>query len=251
MKIYSALQIGEYHINHCEDYLFIGEIGNDKTLCAVMDGCTMGTDSYFASTLTGKLLRKIVIEKGYKELYDFENNISIDDDLKSIMKQLFKELSGIKNLIMLDEKELLTTLIILLADKKKNQGIVLVVGDGLVSINGQKTEFDHNNKPDYLGFHLNEDFESWYSSQKQKIEFTDIEDISIATDGFFMFKPYRKINPNEKIDPMEYLINDKDNEGNEEMLGLKLKRLEHIYGLKPTDDFAMIRLIKPKIQQDK
>lgn len=64
MKTYSALQIGDYHLNNCEDYLFIGDIGNDKILCAVMDGCTMGTDSYFVSTLTGKLLRKIAKEKG-------------------------------------------------------------------------------------------------------------------------------------------------------------------------------------------
>ena len=67
MKIYSALQIGEYHTNHCEDYLFIGEIGSDKILCAVMDGCTMATDSYFVSTLVGKLLRKIVKIKGYQK----------------------------------------------------------------------------------------------------------------------------------------------------------------------------------------
>lgn len=66
MKIYTALQMGEYHLNHCEDYLFVGGIGNDKLLCAVMEGCTVATDSYFASTLVGKLLRKIAKEKDTK-----------------------------------------------------------------------------------------------------------------------------------------------------------------------------------------
>lgn len=32
MKIYSTLHIGDYHINHCEDYLFTGNIGDDKVL---------------------------------------------------------------------------------------------------------------------------------------------------------------------------------------------------------------------------
>ena len=244
MKIYSALQIGDYHLNHCEDYLFIGEIGNDKLLCAVMDGCTMGTDSYFVSTLIGKLLRKIVKEKGYKELYKLENHTDIEDCFKSIIKELFKELTITKNQLMLDQKELLTTLIILLVDKKDNNGIVLVIGDGLVSINGNTTEFDQDNKPDYIGFHLSEDFEKWYSHQEQKIRFSNFQDISIATDGIFMFTQVKNVNNTETIDAIEFLLNDKTNEENDEMLELKLKRLEHSYGLKPTDDLAIVRLIK-------
>lgn len=37
MKIYSAIQIGDYHLNHCDDFLFIGEIGKDKILNAIME----------------------------------------------------------------------------------------------------------------------------------------------------------------------------------------------------------------------
>jgi len=247
MKIYSALQIGDYHLNHCEDYLFIGEVGNDKLLCAVMDGCTMGTDSYFVSTLTGKLLRKIAKGKGYKELYKLESHTDIEDYLKSIIRELFNELTITKNQLMLEQKELLTTLIILLVDKKENNGIVLAIGDGIVSINGKTTEFDQDNKPDYLGFHLNEDFETWYSLQKQKITFSDIKDISIATDGIFMFTPVKKVDTTETINAIDFLLADKSNEENDEMLSLKLKRLEHNYGLKPTDDFAMVRLIKQSL----
>ena len=243
MKIYSALQIGDYHINHCEDYLFIGDIGSDKILCAVMDGCTMGTDSYFVSTLVGKLLRKIAKETGYKELYNVATNIDIEGCLKSILKELFKELMLTKNQLMLDQKELLTTLIIMVVDKKMNKGVVLVVGDGLVSINGRTTEFDQDNKPDYLGFHLNEDFETWFGYQKQKISISDIEDISISTDGIFMFRPVKKVDTAEPINAIDFLLLDKTYEENEEMLTLKLKQLEHKYGLKPADDFAMIRLI--------
>lgn len=244
MNIYSTLQIGDYHINHCEDYLFVGEIGNDKILCAVMDGCTMAIDSYFASTLVGKLLRKIALEKGYKELYNLEViSKDIDNCLKSILRELFKELIITKNQLLLERNELLTTLIILLADKKTNKGVVLVIGDGLVNINGRMTEFDQDNKPDYLGFHLAEDFDTWYDNQQQKIFFDKIADISIATDGIFMFEQITKPKTTDTINGLEYLILDKSEMDKEEMLNFKLKRLEHHFGLKPTDDLAVIRII--------
>ncbi|UOQ71050.1 protein phosphatase 2C domain-containing protein [Hymenobacter cellulosilyticus] len=243
MKIYSALQIGEYHTNHCEDYVFVGDIGPDKVLCAVMDGCTMATDSYFVSTLVGKILRKIAKEKGYQELYQSSTEINVDGYLKSVVASLFMELNIVKNQLMLERNELLTTLIIMLFDRSNQKGIVLVIGDGLVSINGYITEFDQDNKPDYLGFHLHENFDSWYESQCQKIEFDTLQDVSIATDGIFMFAPIKKVDNTDIIDPISFLLSDKTNVENADMLSLKLKTLEHVYGLKPTDDFAMVRLI--------
>lgn len=243
MKIYSALQIGEYHTNHCEDYYFIGNIGSDKTLCAVMDGCTMGTDSYFVSTLVGKLLRKITIERDYQAFYNTTPDDDIDQYLKSIIRDLFKELNVAANQLMLEKRELLTTLIMLLVDKKTDQGILLAIGDGLVSINGQVTEFDHDNKPDYIGFHLTEDFETWYAQQQQKLLFKNIQDVSIATDGIFMFTPFKKIQAEAAIDPISFLLSDNTNADNDDMLQLKLKQLEYQFGLKPTDDIAILRLI--------
>ncbi|KPH12811.1 hypothetical protein [Chryseobacterium sp. ERMR1:04] len=124
MNLYSTLQIGDYHINHCEDFLITKNIGNDKILCAVMDGCSTAMDSHFASTLIGKVLRKIAIEIGYKELYESNNNLTdIDAELKSIVKDVFKELISLKNQLMLDEKELLSTLTILLYNKKKTRAL--------------------------------------------------------------------------------------------------------------------------------
>jgi hypothetical protein len=243
MNIYSALQIGDYHINHCEDYLFVGEIGTDKVLCAVMDGCTQAIDSYFAATLVGKILRKISVEKSYDELYQSTTSDNIEDYLKSILSELFKELIIVKNQLLLDKKELLTTLIILLLDKKNGKGIVLAIGDGLVCINGVVTEYDQENKPDYLGFHITEKFEDWYTNQKQKILFENAYDISIATDGIFMFKKVKKVEIEDEINALEYLIHDKTKLEKEDMLDFKLKKLERTYGLKPTDDLAVIRIL--------
>ncbi|MFL9484209.1 protein phosphatase 2C domain-containing protein [Chitinophagaceae bacterium LWZ2-11] len=244
MQIYSVLQIGEYHLNHCDDYLIVNEIGSDKILCAVMDGCSMAPDSYFASTLVGKLLKKISKTKGYKELYGLEPSAAnIDDYLKTILQDLFKELNIVKNQLVLDQKDLLTTLLILLIDKKTNEGIVLVIGDGLININGCITEFDQDNKPDYLGFHLNKDFDTWYNTQTQKVLFKNIKDISIATDGITMFTKVATGNTDKEIDAIDFMINNKADADKEDMLYLKLKALEHKHGLKPTDDLALIRIL--------
>jgi hypothetical protein len=243
MQIYSALQIGAYHTNHCEDYLLVSEVGASKLLCAVMDGCTMATDSYFASTLVGKLLRKIAKKISYQELYEPAAFRSLDDYLKAILKDLFGELRQVQNQLMLDERELLTTLLVLLVDLKSTQGIVLVIGDGLVSINGETTEFDQDNKPDYVGYHLREDFETWYSRQQQRIVFDQAKDISIATDGIFTFAPTQQSATTAAIAPIDFLVADSSDSENGEMLSSKLRKLARVHGLIPTDDFAMVRII--------
>ncbi|GAB3506532.1 PP2C family serine/threonine-protein phosphatase [Emticicia fontis] len=243
MIIYTALQKGEHHPDYCEDYYFVGEPGNDTVLCAVMDGCTMATDSYFASTLVGKLLRKIAKEKSYKALYGLETYATLESQLKDILAELFKELNLVENQLMLDKTELLTTLIIMLIDKKAEEGIILAIGDGVVSVNGKVTEFDHNNIPDYIGYHLHEDFEEWYEAQKQKIYFHQIKDISLSTDGIFTFMPTTKNISTEHINPVDFMLFDKMQMQNSKMLNWQLKHLELDHGLKPADDFAMVRVI--------
>lgn len=242
MKIYSVIQIGDYHFNNCEDALYIGKFGKDKLICAVMDGCTTAIDSQFASLLVGKIVKKIIIEKGYKDLVDkSESTLTLEQHLKSILRDLFSELKIIKNQLLLETKELLTTLIIMIVDKSSNQGIVLTIGDGFVNINGKVTEYEQDNKPDYLGFHISEDFEKFYSLQNQKIAFDTINDISIATDGIFSFTKVQK--STEEIDVIDFLAQNKEGNETEDMLNLKLKILKNDFGLKPTDDFSMIRIL--------
>lgn len=244
MNIYSTLQMGDYHTHHCEDDLIIKKIGSDKIICAVMDGCSTAMDSHFASTLTGKILRKTAIEKGYQELYEKSCPKDLEEELKEIVENLFNELVSTKNRLMLDEKELLTTVTILLYDIKNDKGIILSVGDGVINVNGKITEFDRDNKPDYMAYHLHENYDTWYARQNQKVFFDKLKDVSIATDGILTFSPIKITDHDEKIDPVKYLITDSSQDETEEMLNKKLKKLEHHYGLKPTDDLALIRLIR-------
>lgn len=242
MQQYQDLQIGAFHTLHCDDYLISENIGQQKLLCAVMDGCTMGRESYFAATLTGKILRKIARQHFYLESH-VPAIASAEEWLRMVLKTLFNEINLIRNQLLLDTKKLLTTLILLIADTATGKGCVLVLGDGVVSINGRLYEFDQDNRPDYLGFHLDENFEEWYAAQTQKLSFDTLEDLSIATDGILLF---RKLHAGAwpAIDPVAYLLRNKEHSEREDMLELKLKRLEHHFGLQPTDDLAIIRLIR-------
>lgn len=210
-----------------------------------MDGCTMGKDSYLVATIVGKLLRKICKAIGYKEFYTKELAAYTPDKyLKEILRELFREINLIKNQLQLEREELLTTLIILVADTRTDKGVLLAVGDGVVNINGVVISFDQDNKPDYLGFHLSSDFEDWYHAQRQRITIDTLQDISIATDGIESFTRLAVPADDEFVDPVAFLLQDGTGLGNEEMLPMKLKTLEHRYGLNHTDDLAVIRMVR-------
>ena len=91
---------------------------------------------------------------------------------------------------------------------------------------------------------MSEDFETFYNSQKQKIGFNKIQDITISTDGIFTFEKIKANKSKEEIDVISFLTTEKTNSEKDEMMSLKLKKLENEFGLKPTDDFSIIRIIK-------
>jgi hypothetical protein len=241
MKIYTTLQIGELHTNHCEDYLITEEIGKHKLLCAVMDGCTMGTDSYFAATLTGKLLRKISKEYNYKEFLSKES-ADLQLILEKITRQLFEELRSAKNILQLERTEVLNTLLIGVIDTSHRSGEFLCIGDGLICINNRLFEFEQDDLPDYLGYHLHKEFNDWYSKQQQRISAQHIQDFSLATDGIFTFKKFDNKTYSEPGDVVKFLLVDTEESNNSNMLNRKLYDIQTNWGLKPGDDLAIIRI---------
>ena len=244
MNIYQVLQIGDHHVNYCEDYTLVTEIGNDHIIAAVMDGCSMGEESYFAATLVGKILRKIAREIGYQAFVK-KQDLTSAIVLKDIFKKLSNELKFVKNQLQLRTEELLTTIILLVLDKKDWSGEILVIGDGLVVCNGTLIEFEQANKPDYLGYHLATDFENWFKEQKQRLSLKEIEDIGISTDGIFTFRNFdNEIYEKCKVDLVEFLLKERADTKNPRMLIKQLNRIEEKWGLRPTDDIGIVRLMK-------
>ena len=245
MRQYTFTQIGTFHTNHNEDFLINHPLGKNQLLIAVMDGCTMGTDSHFAATLLGKLLRKFAKEHYYQSFVEQteKSNVLL---LKKLMAQLFAALKVLKNQLALERVELLSTLIIGVINQQTQQAELLTIGDGVIYCNGQLTDYDQENNPDYLGYHLAENFDNWYPRQTQRLSLENIQDLSIATDGIYTFRAYdtKRYESITKAEIIHFLLNDQTGHSKKNMLSKKMRTIEDNWGLKPTDDLAVIRLIK-------
>lgn len=242
MNIYSLLRIGAFHTNHCEDFLIIEPIASNRYVIAVLDGCTMGKESVFASILYGKILRKTAKHLFYQDFWD-KSNPALKTTLKAILRELFMDVKTIKQALELENDELLSTLIVGVLDESSRAAEFLTVGDGLIYHDGQSIEYDQNDKPDYLGYHLNENFDDWYNQQHQINSISSFNDLSVCTDGIFSFKNLEN-QRNEQIEKpvIEFLLKNSDYAEYENLLDRKLRLLEREKQLVPTDDLAIIRI---------
>ncbi|WP_024771417.1 protein phosphatase 2C domain-containing protein [Aquimarina macrocephali] len=242
MKIYKTLHIGEFHTNHCEDFLIEEQIGTNEKLLAVLDGCTMGTESVFASILFGKILRNIAKNKFYEEFVT-DNSIQLKDKLREVVKILIHETKLFKNQLGLEINELLSTLIIGIVETKESKAEFLTIGDGLICKDGELIEYEQDDKPDYLGYHLGDDFDSWFDSQEQKVSISNFKDLSICTDGIFTFKNLEnKSEQKPENEIIQYLLIDNKGEEFDNFLDRKIRVLKDKWSHLVTDDLAIIRI---------
>ncbi len=249
MRIYKTLNIGDFHTNNCEDFLVDEQIATNEKLIAVLDGCTMGTESVFASILYGKILRNISKKEFYKEFVTNEP-LDLKSKLKDVIKQLIKETKSIKSQLGLDTNELLSTLIIGIINTKESKAEFLAVGDGLICKDGEIIEYEQDDKPDYLGYHLADNFDKWYDSQNQKLSVSSFKDLSICTDGIYTFKNLEnKAKQKSEDDIIQHLLIDNENSEFDNFLDRKIRFLKDKWNHTVTDDLAIIR-IKTTPQQD-
>lgn len=243
MIIYSTLNIGEFHTNHCEDFLINEHIGTNKKLIAVLDGCTMGKESVFAAHLYGKILRHIAKKAYYKD-FVIRKSETLSNILKQIVAELFVETKEIKRLLDLEINELLSTLIIGIIDTNTSQAEFITVGDGLIYIDNKSYDYEQADKPDYLAYHLNDDFERWYSNQNQRLSIPQFSDLSISTDGIFTFKTFdSKVKQKSEQEIIAYLLNDLEYNAFDNFLDRKINHLKQEESHYVTDDLAIIRVI--------
>lgn len=142
MKFYKLTQIGEFHVNHNEDYLLIEDAGNYYKLIAVMDGCSSGTDSHFASTLIGKILRKLGKQEGYRAFAQ-RQQLGIKEVLENITLNLFEELGNLHRQLDLNLDELLSTIILGIIDIQHCSAEFVIIGDGFIQVDGENFEYEN------------------------------------------------------------------------------------------------------------
>jgi Protein phosphatase 2C len=243
MQIYQLLQRGAYHADFCEDFSVVQPLGAHHLLLAVLDGCTMGRESHFASTLVAKVLRKVVKERAYRQFYGDLPTVPQATELREIMAAMFEEMRQLKSQLHLETTELLTTLVVALLDTHSRQVVVLALGDATVALNGQLTRFEQDNRPDYLAYHLHRPFAEWYDQQQQILQAPDCTDLALATDGIDSFAPTDTAAVGVDVpDVPAYLLLNQELAGRNEMLTIKMRRLARTFGLVPTDDVAILRV---------
>ncbi len=245
MKFFELTHIGEFHTNHNEDFLVVEDAGSNIKLIAVMDGCSSGTDSHFASTLIGKLLRKIAKQEGYRE-YAQKNQVELSILIEKITIQLFEELGNLNRQLDLRSDEILSTLILGLVDTQSEKAELVIIGDGFIHVNGENFEYENDNKPDYIGYHLNMDKHLWFASRVERKSVNSLEDMTISTDGIHTFKnhdgkSYKSIVEDEI---MKEFFESKSNIDNVNKLKKSLIKIKEENGLMPSDDLTMIRVMK-------
>ncbi|RSK44655.1 protein phosphatase 2C domain-containing protein [Hymenobacter perfusus] len=242
MQLYQLLKRGAYHADFCEDFSVAQPLGAHKLVLAVMDGCTMGRESHFASTLVAKVLRKVLKEHAYREFYGELVAASLEAELREIIAAVFAEMRQLKNQLYLETNELLTTLVVALLDTDSRQVVVLALGDATVALNGRLTRFEQDNRPDYLAYHLSRPFAEWYDQQRQILHAPNCTDLALATDGIDSFAPTDVAAEVDLPDVPAYLLLNQELAEREEMLTMKVRRLESTFGLVPTDDVAILRV---------
>ncbi|MEM6772263.1 MAG: protein phosphatase 2C domain-containing protein [Bacteroidota bacterium] len=237
-------QIGSHHTNHNEDALVFADLTEHHQLLAVMDGCSMGTDSHFASTLVGKTLRKIAHQTNLRTFAESESP-DTKTLLRRVVEQLFTDLRTLSTSLDLQYDELLTTLVLAIVDQRGPQAEVIVIGDGLVACDEEILEFDQQNQPDYLGYHLREDFTDWWSRQDQRVRCADFLDLALATDGVLSFRPYSPdpFRPVSQEEITEFLLTGRDDGDPETLYRRKLLHVRDGFGLEPTDDLTVVRYL--------
>ncbi len=240
MQIYSLLKIGSFHTNFCEDFLFHFHFNDQYHIAAVLDGCSMGKDSHFASALLTKILRKNALALSYQDLRK-PLNVTEKELAHLLLKYCWKDFQYFKNMLLLDTHELLTTLILWVVDKKQKSAFIIIVGDGSMVVNESIMLIDQDNKPDYLAYYLDKDFESWWSQQTTLFEVNNLRNIAIATDGIETFMNQEK-SFDLAIDPISYLLVHDDFGENADMLHRKYTWIQEHLQAEPTDDLAVIRM---------
>ncbi len=259
MYIKSILKRGKEHANFCQDAIFHYE--NEEILVAcVCDGCSEVEDSHFASNLFVKVLKKELIELLNKESQRTQSLLNSDhyceEELETvefsenILYSFFQKTLKIKQELSLTANDLSSTFIFMFYNKKKDEGIIYMFGDGVLQINEEYIIIDHDNKPRYFTLDWQEltgdiiPFTAFIKQYPQKWKFSNLQNVVISTDGILTFQN-NNINPDYAID---FLITDETLNGksiiSQKSFYDKKYNVLTFNGWSHNDDLGLIRIVK-------
>jgi serine/threonine protein phosphatase PrpC len=243
MKVDTLLKRGHIHTEFCEDAVYHTAVSEQWMIGAVFDGCSSGKESYFASSLTKKLLKKACKTLPY--LAKIQPELSIINQTAKyigefILSQVFSDLKTISNRYLLEEIELLSTLLLTVINKKEKQAWINVSGDGVICVNNKITTIDQHNMPDYVTYHLDKSFENWLSQHTKSYEFLNVQSLGISTDGINKFISHSGEFSNKMNTAEQLLIQETDGFNS---LSNAFSQLTANHQLIPYDDIGIVRFL--------
>ena len=175
------------HANHCEDsyYLYEDEF---KIVGAVLDGCSTGYNSYFASQFIAYAFEKIKTETSGFEYFLHHPDKWLDFEI-DIFNRLRSDIRVTMRVLNLTDMNFLSTVVFFVYIRHDKRLHVRFVGDGVVFVNGEELVNDEMNMPNYLAYHVNDrddDFGEYIKTRRAE-SFTGVDDFSVCSDGIDSF----------------------------------------------------------------
>lgn len=237
MKIYTHLQKGEAHPVFCEDFLMVERDLSERFLIAsVMDGCSGGKETHFASAFIAKSFRKTLRDLEMDNSFENETANSV---AKKLIQSLAENMLTIRESLQLSVNELVSTVILLVYDSKKDFAYLISIGDGTIVIDNEIHCIEQQNMPDYLAYHLKEGFNLFYE-KLFNFKIQSPKNLAISTDGIDSF--FDKQLQACPIDiAKEFLVNELN--GNKNVLACKIQQVYEQHNQTAQDDLAIVRVV--------
>ena len=190
-SIDTLISRGRLHNLHCEDDLYVYE-NADLIIAAVFDGCSSGKDSHFASTMHKYMLNRICNDiysvTAISDSYVIDGGKTVENILRVLNNSIW-------SLDYETDKEMLSTVVLLLIDKHTGSGHICVAGDGCFNrvykgMDYFESVHDANgNAVWYMSTVRPGDFDKYFSNYCRHTDFTlsDTSEVSISTDGLESF----------------------------------------------------------------
>lgn len=234
--------IGSNHVNHNTDALVTEDLTERHVLLAVMDGSGTEPDGHFAATLVARVLRNIARQTNLRTFAE-RRQPTTGELLRGTMQTLLSDLRRLNADLGLGADELLTTLVLAVVDRQGPRAEIITIGSGVVGCDGEVVEYAHGHQPDFIGHHLNVDFDQWWAGQPRRLVCEDFLDLTLATDGLLSFRPfspdsYHPVTPDELT---EFLVSVRDEGSTDTFYRRHLLYVRDRFGLEYTDDLTIVR----------
>lgn len=229
------------HPNWCEDNYFIKET-DEFIVGAVLDGCSTGINSHFASTAF-----KYALEKAYNE----QNTDFVDYEMYfySLFNKVHITLVDLKYILDLSDLQLLSTIVFFIYNKRDKELYVRFIGDGTIIVNGVPYTNDESNAPDYLAYHVGVGFQNWILTRRVE-QFVNVQNFAICTDGIDSFVNLKNPHIPKQI-AIDFLLQNDEYSALTNQLNKKfniltnrdeeLKRSDELYWWDIKDDLTIIK----------